>query len=210
MTVLINLVYIVPALLMAVVVHEYSHGKVADLLGDPTPRLAGRLTLNPLPHLDPFSSVLLPLILIFIGSPIVFAAAKPVPINPLYLRGGRRSLIWVGVAGPLSNLVVAALAGLGASSIWGILPYFIQQFMVTLVILNIILAVFNLIPVPPLDGSRIVEGFLPARYLPAFRSIERFGILILFAFLIFFNRFFWAIVGPIMDFFTSLFLRGVM
>lgn len=207
---LTDLIFLIPSLLIAMVIHEYSHGKVAELFGDPTPRLAGRLTLNPLPHLDPFASVLLPLILIFIGSPLIFIAAKPVPINPMYFKGGRRDIIFVGLSGPFSNLALAGIVGLGFSAIWGTLPYLVQLFVVWLVRINIILAVLNLIPIPPLDGSRVIEGMLPARYVSLFRSIERFGILILLFFLVFFGGLFWAIVGPIMDFLFNLFLGGVV
>lgn len=206
---LVNILLLIPALLIGVVIHEYSHGRVAELLGDPTARLAGRLTLNPLPHLDPFASVLLPLLLIAVGSPFVFAAAKPVPINPMYFRHGRRDLIWVGVAGPASNLILAGVVGLAASTVWILLPMLFKIFVVWLIRISIILAIFNLIPIPPLDGSRVVEGILPVQYLSGYRSVERYGILILFLFIFLFNRVFWAVIGPIMDFFTKLFLPGV-
>lgn len=206
---LANIIYLVPALLIAVVVHEYSHGRVAEVLGDPTPRAAGRLTLNPIPHLDPFGSVLLPLVLIMMGSPIVFAAAKPMPINPMYFTHGRRDLVFVGLAGPVSNIVMAATVGLSASAIWGGLPEFAQQFAVWFVFINILLAMFNMIPIPPLDGSRVVEGFLPPRHIGTFHSIERYGILILFALLFFFNNVFRAVFEPALTFMVRLFLRGM-
>ncbi len=208
---LTRIIYLIPALLIGVIFHEVAHGYVAMLQGDPTAKLAGRLTLNPLSHLDPFGSILMPLLIYFgSGGRFMFGSAKPVPINPMYFRNGRRGLFWVGLAGPATNISIAVLAGLISRPVWGVLPAYLQVFVVYLVEINLILAIFNMIPVPPLDGSRLVEAFLPTQYLIRYRSIEQYGILIVFAFLIFFGGVFWGIVGPVMEFFFKLILPGAM
>jgi len=199
-----------PALIITVVVHEYSHGRVAELMGDDTARRAGRLTLNPLPHIDPFGSVLLPLILLLSGSPILFASAKPVPINPMLFKRGRRDLFWVGLAGPASNLLLALVVGLSTAAIWGIAPTWILSMLSEFVIINCVLAVFNLIPLPPLDGSRLVEAILPKKWLSGYMAIEPYGIFILFGFLFFFNGVFSAVLWPAVGFLVRLFMPGVM
>jgi Zn-dependent protease len=206
---LIGLAYTLPALLIAVIIHEYSHGRVAELVGDSTARHAGRLTFNPLPHIDPFGSVLLPLLLIVSGSPIIFASAKPVPINPAMFRRGRKDLLWVGLAGPASNLVLAAAAGLLTAGLQNILPWWLLNFLVQFVVINCVLALFNLIPFPPLDGSRIVEALLPLRWAQKYASIEPYGFVILFAFLFFFSGVFSAVLWPAVAFLARLFLPGV-
>ncbi len=206
-----RIIYLIPALLIGVIFHEVAHGYVAYLQGDDTAKRAGRLTLNPLPHLDPFGSFLMPLLIYFgSGGRFMFGSAKPVPVNPMYFRNGRRGLFWVGLAGPATNITIAVLAGAISRPIWGMMPSFLQLLVVYIVEINLILAIFNLIPVPPLDGSRIVEAYLPTRYLIGYKSIERYGILIIFAFLIFFGNVFWAIVGPVMDFAIRILLPGAM
>jgi Zn-dependent protease len=185
------------ALIIAVIFHEYSHGRIAEVLGDPTARRMGRLKVNPLVHIDPFGSVILPLLLIASGSPIVFGWAKPVPINPSYFRDARQGMLYVGVAGPASNLLMASGAGvLYRVGLFQSLP-FLEAFVLQLVVINIVLAVFNLIPIPPLDGSRVAAALIPPRMRASYATLERYGILILFLLLFFFNRLFWAVIGPI-------------
>lgn len=206
---LIGLLYSLPALLIGVIVHEYAHGRVAELVGDDTARRAGRLTFNPLPHLDLFGSILLPLVLIISGSPFIFASAKPVPINPAYFRRGRRDLLWVGLAGPASNIAMAAVVGLTASALRGILPEWAMLFCVYFVMINCVLALFNLLPLPPLDGSRVVESFLSPGAAHAYTAIEPYGFIILFAILFLFGGAFSAILWPAVTFLAGLFLPGV-
>jgi Zn-dependent protease len=175
-------------------------------LGDSTARNAGRLTLNPLPHLDPFGSILLPLLLLISGSPILFAAAKPVPVNPMYFRRGRRDFFWVGIAGPISNLAIAFVSGLIMVGIWRWAPMVIIMLVQRLVIINCMLAVFNLIPLPPLDGSRLVEAFLPDNLLHGYMSVEPFGIFIIFGLFFFVPGFFDGVVLPVVDALATFFM----
>jgi len=165
------------ALLIAVVLHEYSHGWVAERFGDPTARLAGRLTLNPLAHLDPLGSVILPLIFILTGLP-GFGWAKPVPVNFQALRNPKRDMIWVALAGPLTNIILALIASI-LLRIGIINPSsLLETLLVNIVIINLILAIFNLVPIPPLDGSRIVMGILPASIAYRYSKLEPIGFFI--------------------------------
>ncbi len=199
----------IAALIMAVVIHEYGHGKVAEFLGDFTAKQQGRLSLNPIVHIDPFGSILLPLLLIASGSSIIFGMAKPVPVNPAYFSEPKKGMMYVGLAGPGSNLLLAAIAGfILRTNIFLFLPL-IPTFMLYLVLINVVLAIFNLIPIPPLDGSRIVIALIPNHMLPKYAAMERYGILIIFLILIFFNSFFWSVIGPITNFLVRIFIgRG--
>jgi Zn-dependent protease len=176
---------------MAIILHEYAHGWVAYRLGDPTAKLARRLTLNPLAHIDPVGTVLIPVMLLLFAlltrAPIIiFGWAKPVPINPLYFRRPYRDMMLVGLAGPLMNL---SLAGAG-TAIWyplshsgGGAPGMITFFLAIFILINIILACYNLIPIPPLDGSRVLAYFLPPGGRLLLRRLEPFGIITVFGIL---------------------------
>ena len=154
-----GIVFLVAVIVFSAVIHEVAHGVAADKLGDPTARYAGRLTLNPIPHLDPFGSVVLPLILALTGSPLLFGWAKPVPYNPFNLRVGRFSEAIVAFAGPASNLVIACITAVFLRM--NVFPS-AESMLFTVLLVNVMLFLFNLIPIPPLDGSKILASLLPA------------------------------------------------
>ncbi len=182
----------------SVIIHEVSHGAVAEKLGDPTARLAGRLTLNPLKHLDPFGSVILPLLLMVSQSPFLIGWAKPVPYNPYNLKNPAKGGALIAAAGPASNFFIALVFGIlmriigvaGSSALMGLVPFF--SF---IVYINIFLGIFNLVPVPPLDGSKVLNYFLPARVQIALASfaakvvslVKRQWLLFLILFIFFFQ-----------------------
>jgi Zn-dependent protease len=195
-------------LVAAVILHEVSHGVVASWLGDDTAKRAGRLTLNPLPHIDPFGSIILPAMGALAGLPI-FGYAKPVPVDPRRLRHPRRDIILVSLAGPTTNLVLMAAAAVGARAIYssgGVLPGTIDQSTSNLLLeivfyfalVNMLLGLFNLLPIPPLDGSALVERLLPADWLPTWYRIRPYGLLILLV-LVFFTGVVGTVVQPFFD-----------
>lgn len=169
-------------LIFSVILHECAHGLAAERCGDSTARQAGRITLNPIPHLDPIGSILIPGIMILMslvtGSGFIFGWAKPVPINPYNLNDPKRDMMWVGLAGPATNFAVALFLALvfrllAVSASLGAVILFYG------ITINLILGFFNLIPIPPLDGSRILTGLLPEEYAYKLSRIEPFGFIIL-------------------------------
>ncbi|MFZ5759546.1 MAG: site-2 protease family protein [Thermodesulfobacteriota bacterium] len=178
MTILQQIIILAPPFLFALTIHEYSHGMVAFRLGDPTARDLGRLTLNPLKHLDPLG------VLAFIIMKIGWA--KPVPVNPRYFRNPLKDMIWVALAGPAANLFTAIASSLLAELLMLFAPLIPQPILFPLlqmlgasIWINLILAVFNLLPIPPLDGSKVLMGLLPARQAASYSRLEPFGFIIL-------------------------------
>jgi Zn-dependent protease len=202
---------IVP-LLFAIILHEVSHGWVAEKLGDPTARMMGRITLNPISHIDPIGSIILPGILLLTGSPWVFGWAKPVPVNFGNLRGGRRDMALVALSGPLCNFVLAVLSSIifhltvrGAAGPAGISDRIIVPVHMMAsysVLYNLVLMVINLLPILPLDGGRIVAGLVPVRIAMAMARMERYGMLIV---LLLIALGIWSyVVGPVIYIFWRI------
>ena len=168
---------------MAVIIHEYAHGWVAWKLGDSTAKNAGRLTLNPAAHIDLIGTIVLPLFLLISKSPVIFGWAKPVPIDFRSLGNPKKDMIWVGLAGPGANILFAILLALIlkfsviTGSVWLI------AILNMAIILNLVLAVFNIMPIPPLDGSRILMGLLPREMAMQYAKVERYGFIIIFGLL---------------------------
>jgi Zn-dependent protease len=211
-----------PGLVMGIVIHECAHGYLAYKSGDPTAKNMGRLTLNPLAHVDLFGSIILPLILLLSRSNILFGYAKPVPINPAYFKNYRKGIRYTSLAGPVANLIFAFAVGL----VYGIF-YFIFHSLVGIptnmnttgynafilvnhifqyaVRINIFLAIFNFIPIPPLDGSKILASFLPGNAMYKYLSIERFGFIFIFLIIFLLSNFLWPVISIISNFFYNIF-----
>lgn len=167
-------------LIYSVILHEIAHGWMADYLGDPTARLKGRLTLDPRSHIDPIMTIFLPLILVLTGSPVVFGAAKPVPIDQFNFREPKKDIALTAAAGPVTNLLIALFFAL----LLRIIPLDLFFYAVQI---NVFLAVFNLLPIPPLDGGKVLAGILPDELAAALLNLERFGFMFIILVLFFFN-----------------------
>jgi Zn-dependent protease len=193
-------------LMISVILHEVAHGYTAFRLGDPTARDAGRLTLNPLKHIDPFGTVILPLLLIFLKSSFLIGWAKPVPVNSALLRDPQRAMMLVSAAGPLTNLALALAAALPLRILPSFLPPWLVDPLVYCCFINILLAIFNLVPVPPLDGSKLVSYFLPPHIRAMYESLTPYGLLIIIGLL--FLGGLDKVIVPLCDLIFSLLVRG--
>ncbi len=186
------------------ILHEYAHGWMADQLGDPTARYAGRLTMNPIPHIDLWGTILMPLFLFFIsGGSFLFAYAKPVPYNPYNLKNQKWGSVAVGLAGPAANIILALAFGI----FMRFLPVdsTLVIFLSIIVYANVLLAVFNLVPIPPLDGSKLLFALLPNSQYRVAEFLNRYG----FVILLFFIFFGFQIITPVIIFLYRLFTGGV-
>lgn len=200
-----EIIFFVAILIMSVIIHEISHGYVAYILGDPTAKLAGRLTLNPISHIDPLGSIIVPTLMALIPGGIIFGWAKPVPYNPYNLRNQKWGTALVASAGAISNLFIALIFGtlIRFADVLSLSGPFLQ-ISGMIVLLNIVLAIFNLIPIPPLDGSKVLFSILPVRFHYIQEFLEKYWIFLIF-FLIFFLG---DIIFPVVSFIFHL-ITGV-
>lgn len=198
-------IWLVPVL-VAITFHEAAHGYVAWRLGDDTARQLGRVTFNPLKHIDPFGTILLPALLIFANAPLLFGWAKPVPVNFYRLDNPRRDMVWVAAAGPVINLTLAIVSAL-LIHLALFLPDSVARWCIAnlqnSILINLVLAVFNMIPLPPLDGGRVAVGLLPPALASPLAKLERFGLFIIIA-LLFVPRWIGNELGIDLDFMGTL------
>ncbi|MCK4889430.1 MAG: site-2 protease family protein [Candidatus Aminicenantes bacterium] len=203
-------------ILLALSVHESAHAWMAERFGDPTGRLQGRISLNPIAHIDPIGTIIFPVMLAIIGAP-VFGWAKPVQVNPFNLRNPRKDSIYIAAAGPVSNIIMAIggivvfiilkQAGIvGSIYVTSRSAEAITILLLNLILINIFLAIFNLLPVPPLDGSRILEGVLEGEALRTFKKIEPYGFFILMA--VIYLGVFDLIARPVINFIMKILFYG--
>ena len=207
----VDIIFYIAVLIMSVVIHEVSHGYAALYWGDQTARLAGRLTLNPLKHLDPVGSVLIPLILVITKAGIIFGWARPVPYNPNNLRNQKWGTLSVAAAGILANLLVAVVFSvlLRAAYAFDLASPAFYSIATIIVLLNIVLAVFNLVPIPPLDGSKILFSLLPLRSRNIQYFLERYSLFILLFFIFFLWKYLSAVIFYLFGLFTGTQFTGI-
>lgn len=199
----VDFIFAIIVLVMSVVIHEVSHGYVAGMLGDPTAKLAGRLTLNPLKHLDFMGSIVVPTITSLLGG-FIFGWAKPVPYNPYNLKDQKWGPALVGLAGPCSNVLVAILFGVLIRLNIGLFSPAFVQIAGLIVFINLILAIFNLVPIPPLDGSKVLFAIIPYRYSHIQAKMEQYGLILLIFFIFFLFKFIIPVVSGLFQLITGL------
>ncbi|MBI2024091.1 site-2 protease family protein [Candidatus Giovannonibacteria bacterium] len=205
----LDIIFSIAILIMSVVIHEVSHGAVAYAMGDPTAKYAGRLTLNPINHLDPFGSILLPLMTFIIptllgGQGFIIGWAKPVPYNPYNLSNQRWGPALVGAAGPAANIIVALLFSIVIRFFALGISQALVGILASIIFVNILLAIFNLVPIPPLDGSKVLFALLPNPYrLQA--MMEEYGLFLIIIFIFFV----WPVIIPVVEFIFRLFVGAV-
>ncbi|KKR91644.1 MAG: Transmembrane protein [Parcubacteria group bacterium GW2011_GWC2_42_12] len=195
-----DIIFSLIIILFSVIIHEYTHGWMADRLGDSTARDAGRLTLNPVAHIDLWGSILMP-VLIFIGTGggLIFGYAKPVPFNPYNLKDQKYGVAKVAIAGPLANLITALFFGLFLRFVPG-LSLVLVSFLAMIVQINIVLLIFNLLPIPPLDGSKVLMPFLPYNLQTKLAQLEHYGFILVLLF-VFFG---FSLIIPVINFLFGL------
>ncbi|MBC7565080.1 site-2 protease family protein [Candidatus Saccharibacteria bacterium] len=202
---IVSIIIVLGVILLSMTVHEAMHGFVAFWLGDDTAKREGRLTLNPIKHLDPFLSFILPIGLLIVGAP-VFGGAKPVPFNPDRVRGGEWGSALVAIAGPLTNLLLAFIA-FGIWVVVGTPPTagIAGEILVRAYMVNLGFFIFNSIPIPPLDGSRVIYALAPEFVRTGMRAIERYGIIVVFAVVLLFSSQIGTLIITVMNFFLDVF-----
>jgi Zn-dependent protease len=209
---MIALIIQLPVLMFSVILHEVAHGWAAEKFGDDTARLMGRITFNPVPHIDLFGTIILPVLALITGAP-VFGWAKPVPVNSYRLRNPDRDMVWVALAGPGANLLLALLCGaiMWVLRTYAVLPdsiaISIMELARLVMVVNIILPVFNLFPIPPLDGSRVLAGLLPPKLAYEYSKLEQYGFFIVIILLT--TGILPRLMSPIMNFLIILFSGGI-
>jgi len=196
---------VIGVVLVSMTLHEAMHGFMAYFLGDDTAKLEGRLTLNPIKHIDPFLTILLPVMLAIVGGPI-FGGAKPVPFNPDRVRHDEWGAALVALAGPLTNFILAFVL-FGIYVVVGAEAGFVAQVLQTAVVVNLGFFVFNMIPIPPLDGSRVLYALAPEFVRRGMEAIERFGIMFIFLIILVASPFISLFMGSVIDFLMTLFGR---
>ncbi|MBF88306.1 MAG: site-2 protease family protein [Candidatus Marinimicrobia bacterium] len=207
-----NILLLIPPILLAITFHEYAHGWMALKFGDPTAKMLGRLSLNPLVHLDPIGTLMLLI--------VQFGWAKPVPVDPRYFSDPKKQMIWVALAGPIANMILAFVSGIfiiifsSSNLMFNSKTAFFGNILVYSLQINLALAVFNMLPIPPLDGSKILRGLLPYKYEYIANTLEQFGPWILMSLILFGFisgiSIFWLFIGPFVRFFSSLFTFGLI
>lgn len=198
----VDFIFVIAILIMSVVIHEVSHGYVAGMLGDPTAKLAGRLTLNPLKHLDFMGSIVVPTVTFLFGG-FIFGWAKPVPYNPYNLKNQKWGPALVGLAGPFSNILVAIFFGAFIRLNTGFLSSAFVEIAVYVVFINLILAIFNMVPIPPLDGSKVLFALIPYRYSYIQYKMEKYGLILLIFFIFFLFQFIIPVISSLFQLITG-------
>lgn len=200
----IQIIFSIAVLIFSVIAHEVSHGYMAQYLGDPTARLAGRLTLNPIKHIDPIGSILVPIMTVLLPGGFVFGWAKPVPYNPYNLRDPKWGDAKVSAVGPLTNFGIAFIFAMILRFGFSELSAPMIELINIIIVINIVLGVFNLVPIPPLDGSKVLMNLLPYRYRYIFDYLDRYALI----FIIVFVLFFWDSLYPLIGGIYRLFVGG--
>ena len=200
----IQIAFSIAVLVFSVVAHEVSHGYMAQYLGDPTARFAGRLTMNPLKHIDPIGSIFVPIITSLAPGGLMFGWAKPVPYNPYNLRDNKWGEAKVALAGPMTNLGIAFVFAIFLRFVGVFFTDSMLSLMHLIVLINIILAVFNLVPIPPLDGSKVLMSSLPLRYRYIGEYLERYSLALIFIFAVFLWQYFLPLVKILYQLFVGV------
>jgi Zn-dependent protease len=202
----LNLIILVPVLLFCMMMHELAHGFVASRLGDPTAKRAGRLSFNPIRHLDPLGTAMFVITYLFSG--FVFGWAKPIPVSPYYFKNRQRGMAIVGLAGPVTNFILAVIFVLILNWVHPTVNGRLFEFLYLAFQINIVLGIFNLIPVPPLDGSRVLGAFLPRNAYEKWVQVDRYGFILVIGLIIVFQNQFFRLIEWVMVHLANVFLTN--